>query len=434
MPVPNALSVSSMRPMNDYSAQQPGPAMNWNPLAPHPPEKRSAMARGMQGFAQGFVGPERTAQIQDRRHELMQRDQAAAKDAAGKTLAWFQHARKMPEAQRRQFMMSTAGEINPKIAQALQNAGTANPYADGEIDQAIAAISAQLGQGPEKPEDVRFQGMNLGNGGVGVLDPRTGQLRIEREPQMPDPKQAAPPNWQRYELADGVYAVNPQNPAERMRIGDGVPRSGGIKIAPDGTVTIGGPSADGSQLTGPNPNEKSYYKDVGAYQAAKAQRDTLLHNLTEAKKLVGGWTTGIGGAIMKNIPGSPAVNLEQRIATVQALIGFDALQQMRQNSPTGGALGAITERELAFLQAVQGSLATIQSDEQLSKVMDEVEASVKRLAEAQDQAFQMQYQALEPGQTRDQPRVEGGVVTPYQGMSTEDLRRRAEELRAGRGR
>jgi hypothetical protein len=38
---------------------------------------------------------------------------------------------------------------------------------------------------------------------------------------------------------------------------------------------------------------------------------------------------------------------------------------MRQESPTGGALGSITERELAFLQAVQGSLDQGQTPSQL---------------------------------------------------------------------
>ncbi len=185
---------------------------------------------------------------------------------------------------------------------------------------------------------------------------------------------------------------------------DPLPPRNGIRIAPDGTVVIGGPAEDGSQLTGPNANEKSYYKDVGSYEAGKAQRETMLNNLTKARDLVSWDSTGIVGQVMKNVGGSKAVNLGERLKTVKTLIGFDKLQQMRNNSPTGGALGAITEKELAFLQSVEGSLETIQSDKQLAEVLDEVEASIGRIAAAQDAAFAYQYQALNPGQTRGEPR------------------------------
>jgi hypothetical protein len=50
--------------------------------------------------------------------------------------------------------------------------------------------------------------------------------------------------------------------------------------------------------------------------------------------------------------------------TIGANMGFEQLQAMRAASPTGGALGNVTERELELLQAVQGSLQQSQSREQ----------------------------------------------------------------------
>lgn len=265
-----------------------------------------------------------------------------------------------------------------------------------------------------------------------VYDPNT------RAPIYSNKAAPKPPTYDYLPGSDGYRAVNKADPTDVRNMGFSPPaRSNGISVTMDENgrpiVQIGGPAQDGSQLTGPTKPEATYYKDVGAYQAAKQQRDTLLNNLGEAEKLVNGWTTGVGGAITSAIPGSQAVDLQQRLQTVQALIGFDALNQMRQNSPTGGALGNVTERELAFLQSVQGSLATIQSEAQLKQVMKEIRGSIERLAAAQDQAFQMQYQALNPGETRGQPRVEGGKVTPYAGMSTEDLKRRMAELKAKAG-
>jgi hypothetical protein len=76
------------------------------------------------------------------------------------------------------------------------------------------------------------------------------------------------------------------------------------------------------------------------------------------------FTTGFLGDLSKAVPGTPAYDLAQTLLTIQANIGFDRLQEMRNNSPTGGALGSITEKETALLQAVNGATAQGQSAEQ----------------------------------------------------------------------
>lgn len=78
------------------------------------------------------------------------------------------------------------------------------------------------------------------------------------------------------------------------------------------------------------------------------------------------FTTGFGGALAQAIPGSPAFDLKADIDTLLANAGFDRLQEMRDNSPTGGALGQVTERELALLQAAAQSIYQSQTKEQLT--------------------------------------------------------------------
>lgn len=63
---------------------------------------------------------------------------------------------------------------------------------------------------------------------------------------------------------------------------------------------------------------------------------------------------------------TPANNVGELIKTVKANAGFDELQAMREASPTGGALGSITEREIAYLQATIGSLEQSQGAQQLA--------------------------------------------------------------------
>jgi hypothetical protein len=90
----------------------------------------------------------------------------------------------------------------------------------------------------------------------------------------------------------------------------------------------------------------------------------VFDNIEKAIGQTSGWSAG-AGSLLKSVPGSEARDLQSTIDTIVANIGFDRLQQMREASPTGGALGGIAVPELQMLQAVLGSLATEQSPPQL---------------------------------------------------------------------
>lgn len=71
----------------------------------------------------------------------------------------------------------------------------------------------------------------------------------------------------------------------------------------------------------------------------------------------GGWgETGMTGAIMSGVPGSASYDLRGDIKTIDANSAFDALSAMRNASPTGGALGSITEKELDLLKSSVANL------------------------------------------------------------------------------
>lgn len=81
-------------------------------------------------------------------------------------------------------------------------------------------------------------------------------------------------------------------------------------------------------------------------------------------------TTGVGSQIMSSVGGTPAYDVQALIDTIRANIGFDQLQAMRDASPTGGALGQVTERELQFLQALLGNIQPGQSAGQLKQNLE----------------------------------------------------------------
>ena len=94
-----------------------------------------------------------------------------------------------------------------------------------------------------------------------------------------------------------------------------------------------------------------------------ANIDSLLSDLRKEEKATGTekispYTriTGVPGKAFEGFPGGARQTAKGYIDTIRANIGFDRLDQMRQESPTGGALGQIAVQEIQFLQASLGSL------------------------------------------------------------------------------
>jgi hypothetical protein len=102
--------------------------------------------------------------------------------------------------------------------------------------------------------------------------------------------------------------------------------------------------------------------------------DSVLGEIDLAKKEAAEseTATGIIGAVSGIVPQTPAYNLKRRLESIKANIGFDKLQAMRDASPTGGALGQVSERELNFLQSTITSLDPNMGDERLLAGLDKV--------------------------------------------------------------
>lgn len=81
---------------------------------------------------------------------------------------------------------------------------------------------------------------------------------------------------------------------------------------------------------------------------------------------------GFLATTVSEIGGTESANLAQAITTIQSSIGFDRLQKMRDDSPTGGALGQVSERELSLLNSSLGSLSQMQDKEQLRTNLERV--------------------------------------------------------------
>lgn len=90
-------------------------------------------------------------------------------------------------------------------------------------------------------------------------------------------------------------------------------------------------------------------------------------------------TSGALGARLANIPGTAAHDISQALTTVGANISFSQLQQMREASPTGGALGAVSDTEQKLLQNSYAALSQSQTPDQFKTNLGRVRATFERI-------------------------------------------------------
>ena len=133
---------------------------------------------------------------------------------------------------------------------------------------------------------------------------------------------------------------------------------------------------------------------LGARKSLDAAEASFLRTGPLIDRIIPRVTRGGGagiGSILSAIPESDARSLKADIDTLKANIGFAELNNLRAQSPTGGALGQVSERELAFLQNVIASLDTGLAPDvlraNLARAKEDIAGSLKRLKDAYERDF-----------------------------------------------
>jgi len=120
--------------------------------------------------------------------------------------------------------------------------------------------------------------------------------------------------------------------------------------------------------------KEEYNKD---YSSLVGSFDALDRLGEQAKKVLShpglAGTTGLRGKV-PDVPGSDAANARAELKALTSQVGFAVLQNMRNNSKTGGALGNVSDAEGKRLEAALGALDSSQSEkslrENLQKIVD----------------------------------------------------------------
>lgn len=172
----------------------------------------------------------------------------------------------------------------------------------------------------------------------------------------------------------------------------------------------------GEYVTDPNaaPDPKELAADAKAL-AAQGRRDTATQTITDAaataRKLAGsGDNTGIAGAAWAMNPETDAAELRRQVEVLKSNASIENLTAMRQASPTGGALGSVTERENAMLAAAAGAIDPNAKKEDFVRALDNYELTLLQIIhgpQAGKQIFD---------QTRD-----GGEYVPQSGGGADSI-------------
>lgn len=175
---------------------------------------------------------------------------------------------------------------------------------------------------------------------------------------------------------------------------------------PTNRVSIGPKAPPPSIITGQQKAAVAASKLQQGVASAELRVGGVLDMIDRVKPEVGPWTAGLLGSQLAKIPGSPAYDLAQNIKTIVARIGFDELNQMRRESPTGGALGQVALQELEALRASIASLENSQSPGQLRSNLELVRQRYLDTVAALKVAASREAVILQQQQDYGKPRTE----------------------------
>jgi hypothetical protein len=140
---------------------------------------------------------------------------------------------------------------------------------------------------------------------------------------------------------------------------------------------------------------------------------TILNAAKEARNLADAYSTGVGAAFLQNVPMTDARKVAGNVKVLQAQATIETLNAMRQESPTGGALGNVTERENAMLAAKAGLLDPLASAEDFKRQLDEYERTLLEIVHGEAKGREIFSQTRSAPAAQQQPAAGG--------MSDDDL-------------
>jgi len=248
-------------------------------------------------------------------------------------------------------------------------------------DQARALGSQQLQLGPIKQQALLMeiaraqQEMDQKRSGGTLSKLQQMQMALEAR------KQQATERYQQGRLSRMAEAIRARGATQgRPPAGYRPTKEGNLEAIPGGPADI--------------KMQNALNQDTQVLQNTQAELDRLQLEANRLLKHPGlskttglmSWAPLVGG--LATVPGTEAADFKSGLETLKSQTGFSVLQNLRNNSKTGGALGQVSDFENRMLQANLASLDTAQSEEEfksaLKKITEYTEQAKTRLRGAYD--------------------------------------------------
>jgi hypothetical protein len=195
-----------------------------------------------------------------------------------------------------------------------------------------------------------------------------------------------PPGHTRYGPGGQPIVTAPDKPPEQVAVSP-------VTIIKDGrAVVIDGRTGRELGLSPQDP------KLTGAFNADTAQLQGTVSGLdrlaTSANQLLQhpglAGITGLRGKI-PNVPGSDAADAQALLNTLRSQVGFGVLQDMRNASKTGGALGNVSDAEGKRLEANLAALENTQSLDQFKRSLNQILSYSDQAKDRMREAFNLKH-------------------------------------------
>jgi hypothetical protein len=362
-------------------------------------------------------------------HPLAVRQQeqsVAANDAA---LADQERQRLMGAGRNAAFFLERAKQLGMDPGEAFDRVARILPALGVNADQ-LSTIREQIVSDPNGIDSLvaMFRGeqgaVRATGNPVPVYDRRTGQLQMMQ--QFSDGTTR---------IIDDVVPATAMQAEERLRQGSErlglgwsnlqfdkleafLPaREAGVQnvMGPDGRVVAelvpGSPAEQKFEqnLREANANDR---KLIQAFGVSSDHANVVGTNAQRALQYFGG---ADGGVILQNIrrgarlvPGTEAYSAWDALEAIKNNIAIDELQRMRQSSPTGGAMGNVSDRDISLLT---GALGRLEVERDPARMVEDI----RTIQEVYGRIMQFAREDAEAAQYRMQLRQQrgsGGVAAP----------------------
>jgi hypothetical protein len=270
------------------------------------------------------------------------------------------------------------GVLEDQTASPAKAVGVLNTASNSTSGGALSSTATSLGSDPQRPTgNARGSSMAYGKIGIGEQMMRAGLKGLAASDQgMSASLGAVGQSYGETQDANRATAIAEAQAQETTRLAEARMRAAAAGKAKDNAPTV----------------------QTAVYQQAALTALDQIQSYLDADGDLNPFdnVTGIIGNVFSSVPGTNAHNVGQAILTVEAAVGFDRLQFMRDNSKTGGALGQVSNIELQLLKSSLGALRQSQTKEAFQTNVNAVRKHYKD-AVAKIQQYQAEDQRIANG-------------------------------------